>query len=116
MWHKRRALVGTLVILLLETPGCGDNGSEPLTDALSYAAVAGKWSGIVSETVPDTSYLTTLTLMREAEAGGKIGSIDYTVLQCGGDLFALHAADPVYRVSEGLTYGSDRCTRGVPSP
>lgn len=75
---------------------------------LSFAAIAGEWSGIVTETQPCCVfvYRLTYTLGTEAPAGGQIGT--YVVSEAApfhaeGRLMAAHASGNAYGVDEIVT-------------
>jgi hypothetical protein len=113
MRYSRNPLVWALLFSVAYTAACSDGQpSEPASEMLSYAEIAGEWTGTIIETVPDTSYVALLSLGAEAQVGSVVGSIDYPALECGGALGAFQSEDPVYRVRELLTYGTDRCTQG----
>ncbi len=97
--------------------GCGDDSTgpepepEPQPQMLSFAAIAGEWTGTVTQPSPPMAYVTVLTLETEAQFDSPVGTIEYTEL-CGGRLYAQQASEPNYRVSEHLTYGIERCING----
>ena len=87
--------------------------SPPLV--LDFAAIEGVWIGEVLESGPGElliTYEATLEFTEGAVKDRKVGTVDYSILNCGGDLLALVADGADYAVTEDLTYGTNLCRNG----
>jgi hypothetical protein len=94
--------------------GCGGSTSPvdpppppPSSPPLDFAPVAGDWVGTVSELRQPLVYPVNITLLSEASAGSRVGTVYYAGgLDCGGTLTARAVNDNSYEVGETITYGS----------
>lgn len=118
----RRSLIGSGTFagcLLLLGCGGGDSATGPLPEPtpppapISFAPVAGDWTGHVTEIHQDAEYDVEITLGEEALLGSAIGTVAYVNgLDCGGELKAMRPRDGSYVVEETITYGSG-CVNGA---
>ena len=90
---RRSAALGLLVVASMFTPAIG-------------AGLGGTWSGIVTQSEPNTTYAV------EMELYGMLGSINYPSLKCGGKLEFLREEGKIFFYRETLTFGKDRCIDG----
>lgn len=92
-------------------PSNPDPPSAPApAPALSFLAIAGEWSGIVTERqrcCGEFQYRVTVTLADSAPRNAKVGDVEYTEgLECGGDWLATSASGDRYGVQERITRGN----------
>lgn len=131
----RTSWIGALVVILSMTAACsgGGRGSDlvgpidpgapapptptdpappavPGPSVLSFAVIAGKWSGAVIEKQAccgEFTYRVTVTLEDGAPRGQRVGGVVYSEgLDCAGDWMAKSASGSHYEVTEWITSGS----------
>ena len=84
----------------------------PPAPVLHFAPIAGAWEGTVTEIRQPAVYPVQIALDAEAAFGARVGTVDYGVDWCGGNLIAREASDGSYEFDEFLTYGSG-CVQGA---
>jgi len=111
------ALLVTLALAACSSttaPGSADAPPPPPpapAPVLDFAPIAGAWEGTVTEIRQPAVYPVQIAVNAEAALGARVGTVDYGVDWCGGNLMAREASDGSYEFDEFLTYGSG-CVQG----
>lgn len=111
--------VASLMLAALFSTACGGGDSvqgpanppPPPPRMLDFAPIAGEWEGVMTTPGGFSSPLT-VGLELAAEAGGRIGVVDYSGWDCVMNLHAVAAEPPDFTVDEKYVSGPPGCAEG----
>lgn len=118
MWSRAGIIVMSILTPLF-FGACGETeslqgpggGIAPPAPTLDFTPIAGSWEGVMA-TPGGMSSALTITLERAAQAGGRIGVVDYLSWNCVMNLHAVAAEPPDFTVEEKYVSGPPGCAEG----